>query len=148
MARRWCADTDYRIGRTADDLVKLKDLDISVPDQVLFQPAASYHVRGNLTRVGVGAATVLWVWDMISLYKLAGLLEFLDGEDNADVYIFTDRRDGRYHNPSEAFSTYSALMWWPLVFGQEGVPVARSPYVMQTVKIQFKNAIFWAGYLL
>lgn len=148
MARRWCADTDYRIGRTAADLVKLKDLDIPVPDQVTFQPAASYYVRGDLTRVGDGFATALWVWDNISLYRLAGLLEFLDGADSANVYIFTDRRDGRYHNPSEAFATYSAVMWWPLVFGPEGAPVARSPYVMQTVKIQFKNTVFWAGYLL
>lgn len=148
MARRWHDDADYRIGLTAADLVKLRDIGIPPPDQVTFQPAAVYYARGDNSRVGDGAATVHWVWDMISLHKLAGLLEFLGGADWADVYIYTDRRDGRYWSPKEAFGTYIAKMWWPLVFGQEGVPVARSPYVMQTVNITFKNVMFWAGYPL
>lgn len=148
MARRYCSDTDYRIGTAAADLVKLRDLGIAPPDQVIFQPAAVYYPRGDLSRVGDGYATVHWIWDMISIHKLANLLEFLDGADWANVYIYTDRRDGRFWSPSQAFNTYSAIMWWPLVFGREGTPVARSPYVMQTVDIQFKNVVFWAGYLL
>ena len=148
MPQGYIADTDYRIGLVADTLVKLRDMNISPPDQVVFQPAAKYRVRGDLTRVGVGYATVHWIWDVASLERLANLLEFLDGEDSADVYIYTDRRDGRTHAPAEAFNVYSAKMWWPLLYGDEGVPIARSPYAFQTIDIQFKNVVFWASYPL
>lgn len=148
MPKQWYDDTDYRIGRTSSDLVRLRDIDIAPPDQAVFQPAQEYYARGDLSRVGDGYATVTWVWDNISLHRLAGLLEFLDGADYANVYIFTDRRDGRSFLPSEAFNMYSAIMWWPLLFGPEGTPLARSSYVLQTVRIQFKNVIFWASYPL
>jgi len=148
VARNWCADTDYRIGDAADTLVRLKDLGISAPDQVVFQPAAMYYVRGDLARVGDGHITAVWVWDMISNWKLANLLEYLNGEDYADVYIYTDRRDGTYHQPSQAFATYSVRMWKPLIYGPEGIPLARSPYIKQTVRITFKKVLFWAGYIV
>jgi len=139
--------TDYGIGTTITNIASLRNMGIPPPDQSLFQPASAYYVRGDHSRVGDGAARAIWIWDAICLERLSAILDHLNGEDYANVYIRTAVRDGRYSRPSLEFDRYYAMMWWPLLFGQEGVPIARSPYVMQTVKIQFVNAVPYIGYL-
>jgi len=143
----WKDATDYMIGATITTMASLRDMGIPPPDQAIFQPAATYYVRGDHTRVGDGTAVATWIWDVICLERLSAILDHLDGEDYANVYIQTAIRDGRYSRPSLEFDRYSAIMWWPLLFGQEGVPIARSPFVMQTVKIQFVNVVLYSGYL-
>ena len=147
MAKHYYDDTDYKIGRSLTTLITLRDLGIAVPDQVVYQPSSSYYVRGDLTRVGDGFTTVSWVWDIISIDRIARLLEILDGGSYANVYIKTDVRDGTFAIAKNAFKVYSAIMWKPLLFGQEGTPVARSPYTLQTVNIQFVNLVEQVGYL-
>lgn len=147
MAKRYSQDTDYGIGRSLTTVVKLKDLDIAPPDQVVYVPAFVYYVRGDGSRVGDGASKCDWIWDMISLHRMATLLDYLDGEDFADVFVRTDMRDGTFPNPRTSFDTFSAIMWKPLLFGKEGVGVATSPYVLQTVKIQFVNLVSQGVYI-
>lgn len=135
------ADTLYKIGATSTNMATLKQLGIAPPDQVTYQAASTYYVRSDMSRVGDGFSLCSWVWDNISIQKLSTLLAFLGGNSWADVFINTDIRDGTYPNPAKAFKLYSARMWKPLLFGQEGQPVNRTPYVIQTVHIQFVNLV-------
>jgi hypothetical protein len=139
MANRYVLDTDYKIGRSAGSMARLRDLGVAVPDQVIFQPASAFYMRADYSRVGDGYATAFWVWDMISLARLSNLLAYLDGGESASVYIYTDLRDGTNALPRNAFATYSCVMWKPLLHGPEGMPVAKSPYVVQTVQLRFIN---------
>ena len=70
----WYDDTDYRIGRTAARLVPLAWMNIPPPDQVVYRPAVAYYVRGDQSRVSDGHITCAWIWDVISLSRLATLL--------------------------------------------------------------------------
>jgi hypothetical protein len=140
-------DTSYKIGASLTAMVALRDLNIGVPDQVTFKPAGLSYVRADYSRVSDGAAMASWVWDIISIHKLALLLNFLNGTTFASVYIQTDVRDGTFAIPKNAFKVFSAIMWKPLLYGEDGVPVARSPYAMQTVNIQFVNLVEQIGYL-
>ncbi len=147
MGKRYCEDSDYEIGRSLTTMANLRDLDIAPPDQVIYVPAFVYYVRGDGSRVGDGVSKCDWIWDMLSLHRVATLLDYLDGEDFANVYVRTDMRDGTFPNPRISFETFSAIMWKPLLFGKEGIGVATSPYVMQTVKIQFVNLVSREAYL-
>lgn len=139
--QRYTRDVDYGIGATQATVASLRMMNIPVPDQVTYAPASSYYVRGDGSRVGDGYVTVQWVWDVISIEKLSVLLSFLGGGQWANVYIRTDIRDGTYPNPRSAFNTYTAIMLKPMFAGQEGVPIARSPYAVQTLPITFKNLV-------
>jgi len=140
-------DSDYKIGESLAKVVSLRLLNIAVPDQVTYRPASVYYVRSNLSRVGDGFTSVTWVWDMMSIEKLARLLSFLNGAEYASVYIKTDIRDGTHAIPANAFRVYSCMMWKPILSGEEGVPVVKSPYVMQTVQVKFVDLVEQVGYL-
>lgn len=135
----WTDDTDYKIGRTAARLVPLTWMGIPPPDQVVYREAAVYYVRGDQSRVSDGFISCSWIWDIISIARLATLLDFLDGAEFADVFIRTDIRDGTYWQQQNAFNVFSAIMWKPVLSGQEGVYVARSAYATQTVEINFRK---------
>jgi hypothetical protein len=141
-------DTAYRIGSTVTNLIPLKDLGIAPPDQVTFQPASMVYVRSDLSRVGDGFSIASWIWDIISVERLAKLTAFLNGKTFADVFIQTDMRDGTKAIPELAFKVYSAIMWKPLIYGSEGTPVVKSPYAIQTVNVQFVNLIEQSGVYL
>lgn len=145
--RNYDADTLYKIGTSLSNLVSLKQLGISAPDQVTYQPTSVVYVRADMSRVGDGFTVVSWIWDIISIDNLARLMSFLGGSTYANVYIRTDIRDGTKAVAKNAFKVFSAIMWKPLLYGQEGVPVAKSPYTMQTVNLQFVNLVEQVGYL-
>lgn len=134
----WYRSTNYQVGLTADTLVSLRDMDIPIPDQVVFHPAARHYQRADYTRVSDGFPFVEWIWDILSIDRLMTLLEFLEDAEYNDVYVRTDVRDGT-QIVSEAFQTYTAVMLKPILSGQEGVHVARSPRALQTVKIVFRK---------
>ena len=140
-------NNDYKIGYTPAALVSLRLLGIAPPDQVTFQPASTYYSRSDFSRVGDGFIAVAWVFDIISIDRLANLLAYLDGDTWNDVYIRTDMRDGTIPMAENAFKVYSAIMWKPMLFGKEGNPVAKSARAMQTVNIQFMNLVEQIGYL-
>lgn len=141
MAFDWFEDTDYAIGLTANTLMSLRDLNIPPPDQPVFTPAALYRVRGDLSRVGDGFPMANWIWDVISVATLYPVINLLGGADFKELYIRTDKRDASTPSPDLAFNVYSCIMWKPILAGDEGVYVARSPYALQTVQIQFKRLI-------
>lgn len=147
MAKNYVADTDYKIGSALSNLVPLRMMNISVPDQVTYRPASIYYVRADLTRIGDGFTSVTWVWDMMSYDRISKLLSFLSFGDYGYVFIKTDIRDGTIAQPRNAFKVYNATMWKPILSGEEGVPVARSPYVLQTVQLKFVNLVEQIGYL-
>lgn len=147
VQERTLQDMHYAIGTDPNNLSDLVRMHVPWPDQIVFEPASVYYTRGDGTRVGDGYITARWIWDLISLQKLSYLLEYLNGNDWARVYIRTDRRDGTYSNPRTAFAVYYGIMLKPIVSGNEGVPLARSPYALQTVSITFKNLLIQSNYL-
>lgn len=125
----------------------MKLLGIASPDQVVFQPASTFYSRSDFSRVGDGFIAVSWVFDVISIDRLANLLSYLNGSTWNDVYIRTDMRDGTVPMAENAFKVYSCIMWKPMLFGKEGNPVAKSVLAMQSVNIQFMNLVEQVGYL-
>lgn len=147
MTNIYCGERDYGIGTTPQGIVSLKLLHVPLPDQVVYQPAAAFYQRADFSRVGDGFASIQWIWDVISLSSLYKLLEFVGSETYANLYIQSDVRDGTYPNPASSFKVFSAVMWKPILTGQEGVSVVRTAKAYQTVKIAFMNVIEQAGYL-
>jgi hypothetical protein len=144
----WFDDTNYQIGTSPTTLLKLRDLSVPPPDQVIFRPAATYYVRADFKRVGDGFASADWIWDVLDLSSMYKLLSFLNGEDSVALYVVTDRRDGTIPNPKNAFELFYSIMWKPIMSGEEGTPIARSPYALQTVKLSFVHMVEQAGYAL
>ena len=144
---RWQDDTDFAIGNSAQYMLKLRLMNIPTPDQVIWRPGAITYVRADFSRVSDGYASIEWIWDSISSSSLSTLLSFLNGAMSADVYIISDKRDGTKPNPTPSFALFGAKMWKPILSGEEGVPIVRTPYAYQTVKMQFMNALEqWATY--
>ena len=145
MSKNYSQDSLYKIGLTYLNMASLKNLGIAAPDQVVYQPASSVYVRSDFSRIGDGFKSITWTWDIISVEKLSKLLNYLDGNDYANVYIRSDLRDGTRSNIASSFRVFTAVMWKPMLFGQEGTPVVKTPYAMQTVKIQFVNLVELTG---
>lgn len=137
----------YAIGTDPNNLPTLKQLKIPMPDQVIYASSSLHYVRSDGTRVGDGYPVVNWIYDVISIDRLASLLEVMDGEDHAHVYITTDARDGDISLPEEGFHMYYVIMWRPILSGSEGVPIARSSKAWQSVKIAFRILYEMTGYL-
>lgn len=137
----------YAIGPTPQTLAYLTNMHIPIPDQVVYTPASTYVQRADGTRVGHGYPSAQWIWDVISNSALSQLLEFLNGADYAYVYMRTDTREGIIKQPRNAYDVFYAIMYKPILAGQEGTPIARSPYAMQSVQIQFHRLIPQPGYL-
>ena len=140
--------SNYKLGLQPTQLLSLRDMDIAVPDQVIYRPSSNAYVRSDFSRVRDGFVSTDWIWDMISIARLATLLEFFGIEETVDIYVYTDKRTGMYSNPKISFALFTATMWKPILSGEEGVNVAQSPYVMQTVKIQFVNMVEVSGYYI
>jgi hypothetical protein len=145
MTNRYCEDTLYKIGTDPVHMPSLKQLGIAAPDQVTFQAASTYYVRGDMSRIGDGYALASWIWDIMSIERLSKLTSLLSGADYVNLYIRTDVRDGTHASAADAFKVYSAMLWKPLLFGEDGNPVVRTPYAMQSVKLQFVNLVEMVG---
>lgn len=140
--RNWCKDTAYAIGQSQSTMLRLRMAKIPPPDQVIMNPTAKMYVRGDASRVGDGYRSCQWIWDVISgekLYNLLDIAGLVSGDFYKLVYIDTDLRDGTTHIPK--LTTYSAIMYRPVLSGNEGTPIARSPYTYQSVKITFNRLI-------
>lgn len=144
----WRDNTNYQIGSTPTGLMSLRELNIPVPDQVVFRPMAAYYVRADFTRVGDGFASTDWIWDVLDLNSVYKLLSFLGGEESVALYVVTDKRDGTIPNPATAFGLYYSIMWKPIMSGEEGVPIARSQVALQTVRLRFVNMVEQVGYAI
>ena len=140
-------ENQYAIGTDPNNLPTLRQLKIPMPDQVVYDSASLYYVRSDGTRVGDGYSVVGWIYDVISIDRMAALLEVMSGADFAYVYIVTDARDGDISLPSEGFNMYYVIMWRPILSGSEGVPIARSSKSWQSVKINYKILNEMTGYL-
>jgi hypothetical protein len=143
----WYQDTDFKISLDIDNLISLRDMKVAPPDTVVWRKNAVNYVRGDFTRVGDGFASAEWIWDTITISRLSNLLYFLAGEDWASVYIQTHKNDGTYPAPELQFGVFSAIMWKPIIGGDDGVQIVGSPYTMQTVRIRFVNLVEQSGYL-
>lgn len=135
------ADKDYKLGTTANNVLRLRDLGVPSPDQVIYRPYAESYVRGDLSRVGDGVNSVEWTWDIISLIELEKMLSITFAGDRtltfATCFINTDYRTGDMPNPVENFNLFSCIIWRPEIFGNEGTPVVRSAHGMQSVVLKF-----------
>ena len=142
-------DDEHAIGLVPTKLAPLRLLGIATPDQVVWRDAAIYYTRGDMSRVGDGLPSWDWIWDVISMSRLSTILSLLSGQESAWIYAHTNRRIGTQPNPAAEFHIYRAMMYKPILAGQEGVPVARSTMAIQTVKLTFVNAVdqTTAGYL-
>ena len=147
MNRKLMADGQYGIGHTADTIIPLIRLHVAPPDQVVYNTAAVHYVRGDGSRVGDGVSTLQWIWDTMSRNRLSKLLQYLDNEEYAQVYIVSDRRQGLFPLPVSEFMTFRATMWRPIMSGEDGVGVATSFYAFQTVRLTFVNLVELPGYL-
>jgi len=143
----WYAETDYALGFDPHRMISLRDLKIAPPDQITYQDASVQYVRSDMSRVGDGYTILTWVWDTISSQRIARLSEFLQSKKSNIVYVRSDVRDGTYAVPSTAFKVYRATMWQPLLYGEEGSPVAKTARLYQTVQIKFVDAVVQVGYL-
>ena len=145
MDRR--GDFQYAIGADPNNLSTLKRMKVPIPDQVIYAPASLYYVRADGTRVGDGFASLGWIWDVISRENLAILLEILGGDDYVYTYVKSDKRDGNYALPEEGYDIFYSILWRPILSGNEGVPIARSPVSYQSVRLQFRVLSAASGYL-
>lgn len=143
----YCEDSGYQIGLVPTQMTTLRNLGVPPPDQVVYKPAGIYYVRGDFHRVSDGSASCEWVWDTISLARLYKVLDLLGGSESVNLYVITDKRDATFPNPETSFSMFSAIMWKPIITGEEGVFVAKSPYTIQTLKLQFVYMVELTGYL-
>jgi len=133
---------EYQIRRAADPaMVSFSRLGLPIPDQVLFRESGIAYIRADLSRVGDGYPSVTWVWDVLSRHNVYKFVSILDGETYASVRIRTDKRDGEQGNPEASFTLYDAIMWKPILSGQEGTPIARSSLAFQTVSIEFRKLV-------
>jgi len=141
------AEKDYRIGlsftsATNNALMRLRDLGVPPPDQVIYKPFTVFYTRGDLSRVGDGVPLIEWTWDVIALQEFSTLQKIIWVADTttpykANVYIRSDIRTGVYPSPVIGFRYFVATAWRPIVYGEEGHPVAKSAWSMETVKLTF-----------
>ena len=119
----WYEDTDFKISLDIDALISLRDIRIPPPDTVVWRPSAIHYIRSDFTRVSDGFASAQWIWDTISISRLSNLLSFLAGEEFASVYVQTHKNDGTYPAPELQFGVFSAIMWKPIIGGDDGVHI-------------------------
>jgi hypothetical protein len=143
----WYADTDYALGFQPNKMISLRNLQVAIPDQITYQDGSVQVVRSDMNRVADGFTILAWIWDTISAERIARLSEFLQGLKSNTVYVRSDIRDGTHSIPSQAFKVFRAVMWKPLLYGDEGSPVAKSAKIYQTVQVKFVDAVVQVGYL-
>lgn len=132
-------DTQYKLGLTVASIATFAQLGIPKPDQVVFQKAAVYYAKANFHRTADGYPTLMMTWDILSLRAVNALRYFLQNKISNTVYVYTDARDGATPRPQQGFALYKAIMWESVLAGQEGTPVARSPYAVQSFQAKFMH---------
>jgi hypothetical protein len=140
-------DTKYAIGITPQLLIPLRKMVVPVPDQVYGDTATEYYTRGDLSRTGDGPAWVVWVWDVLGFASSSKILSFLNGADSVRVYVRTDIPNAQNGLPRNNFDVYYGWMYKPIIDGNEGSRVARSPYAYQSIKVQFMELVLQPGYI-
>lgn len=131
---------EYQIRRAADPaMMSLGRLSLPVPDQVVFREYALVYVRADLSRVGDGYSSLTWVYDVLTRAHINSFVSLLGGANYASVRLRTDTRDGEYAGVTASFKLYDAVMWKPVLSGQEGISIARSDVAFQTVSINFRK---------
>lgn len=136
---------DLQAGLTASTMMSLADLAISAPDQIIFKPFSDSYIRGDLTRVGDGASSIEWIWDVMAQVELATLNNIFFSTDTLTfkvlVNIRSPKRIGTKAGAAEQLQDFTATVWRPEVFGPEGTPVVRSVKATQAVMFQFTNLV-------
>lgn len=146
--QRYEQDYDYAIGNSVTTLLKLAHLKVPMPDLVTYDSASTRYNLANAARVADGYAWTEWIWDIISLPHTQTLLEFLGSSSyKQNVYIRTTRSTGDYATPSASYEVFSCIMLRPILSGQEGTLVARSPYNIQNFKLRFVDLVIQPGYI-
>jgi hypothetical protein len=134
---------DLRVGTTQAGCLRLRDLLVPPPDQVLYSAYAVSYTRGDNKRVGDGFPSADWIWDQVHIAQLATLFGILFGNvlttTYADAYIWTDVRTGDYATPM--FVLFSCTALRPELNGPDGTPTARSPLAVATVHLRFVNLV-------
>lgn len=134
-------DNEFAIGLDPNHMAPLRLLNIAPPDLVIWRDAAVFYARGDMSRVGDGLPSWDWIWDTISIARLSLLNSLLAGLPSAWVYAHTPKRIGVKPNYAAEFYVYRAIMYQPILSGQEGTPIARAEMTMQTVKVTFVNGL-------
>lgn len=136
---------DYRVGVTSSNMLRLRDMGIPAPDQVLYRPYAESYLRGDNSRVGDGEPMIEWVWDIKAIHELSKLVQMWFSTQTTtfadNVFIKSDLRDGQFPEPQLSFKVFDCTVWRPELFGPDGTPVARSSKAIQTVRFQFINLV-------
>ena len=133
-------DWRYKVGRTTNNLLRLSDLHIPSPDQVVCSPWQKDELRGDLSYGGRGYKSFKWVWDLLSAaeMKLLNNIFFLDESAvNGHGYIYTSVDDGWYPNAGSSFHTFEVNVKRPKLDSQDGQRVARSSNVYSSVAYTF-----------
>lgn len=134
-------DHHYMLGTSQTTMASLQQLRIPLPDTVTGAKASTFYIRTDMHRVGDGFAYFSWVWDIISREALSVIYSMLGDADSVTVYVRTNIQDSVSPSPSLDFHTYSAIMYRPIMTGDDGTPVARSQYSYQSLKLQFVDAV-------
>ena len=138
-------EKDYKVGLSVAGLLRIRDLGISFPDQVIYQPYAESYTRSDDSKVGDGKAVITWTWDVMSLQEASTLFDiFFTSETDTyadDIYIRSDKRLAHKADPRQMFANFKATVIKPEVFGPDGTPISRSSYGIQTVRWTFTNLV-------
>lgn len=105
------ADYEYMIDTVSEDMDNLEVLIGAVPAGVHFRYHSTIRTSGEGLGVGDGYAQCEWPFDFLSWTDLGTMLDFLNGNESASLYINTRRPDNTY-------SVYSAIMHRPRVPGE------------------------------
>lgn len=136
---------EFSIGTNSNRMLRLVDMDILPPDTFIYKPYAVSYVRGDLSRVGDGEASIEWIWDVSSIREVSGVLTFLMNPETEEykhnVFVRSYAQVGQVANPLLGFKTFQATVYRPELFGNEGSMIVRSFEAYQTVKITFTNLV-------
>ena len=135
------SDDEYALGASVATMASLRLMDVAAPDQIVWRDAAVFYPRSDMSRVGDGLPSFDWIWDVISISRLAAITSLISGAESGHIYVHTNRRIGTAPNLAAEFGVYYAMMYKPVLSGQEGVSVARATISLQTVKLTFVNAV-------
>ena len=112
---------DYEIGASMATLTNVKNLsnlrghERVEPRGLAVEPYSVYHTSASGLAYGDGFPRTKWTFDLIYQEQLDALLDYLNGNQSAVVYIKT-RKDDR------TYAYYRAVMHRPIV-GDEMTPL-------------------------
>jgi hypothetical protein len=145
--RNFRAATNYGVAITATagipNIVRIRDFGLPVP-QAIYRPFQAVYSRGDITRAGDGPISCEWVWEVLYLERVGALMQYLFASEtaqSASVYIRTGKQVGWWPKPEQAFATFSAIAWRPLLYGPDGAYNRESPYEVDALRLMFKNMV-------